>query len=154
MDTRNACRLMKRADSKRRARRKESVKVVYISTPMKVTTSVSKFKSLVQHLTGRHSDIYRIMETNGTTDFETFPDNHLYDDVPDEHFHSRRPHSLLLSLTDSCLESSPTSESLTDHAFSTQVDDEQLQEMFPIDLFLDLNSSDLEVDVLCSSHAL
>nr|GMC84577.1 sigma factor binding protein 1, chloroplastic-like [Ipomoea batatas] len=143
MDSRNAA--MKRGNSKRRARRNESVKVVYISTPMKVTTSASKFKSLVQQLTGRHSDIYRIMETNGTTEFETFPDDNHLDDGR-------------LSLTDSGRESSAatttTSESLTelldDHAaFSTEVD-----EMFPIDLFLDVNYSDLEADVLCSSYAL
>ncbi|XP_051124203.1 sigma factor binding protein 1, chloroplastic-like [Andrographis paniculata] len=34
-----------------------SLKVVYISTPMKVETSASRFRSLVQQLTGKDSDI-------------------------------------------------------------------------------------------------
>lgn len=36
--------------------RKKPIKVVYISSPMKVRTSVSKFRSVVQGLTGRDSD--------------------------------------------------------------------------------------------------
>ncbi|KAL4586309.1 hypothetical protein LXL04_010945 [Taraxacum kok-saghyz] len=35
------------------------LKVVYISSPMKVTTSASRFRTLVQELTGRDSDISR-----------------------------------------------------------------------------------------------
>ncbi|KAK4379145.1 hypothetical protein RND71_001007 [Anisodus tanguticus] len=50
--------------------KKSSVKVVYISTPMKVKSSASRFRSLVQELTGRDSDIARIMENNGATEFE------------------------------------------------------------------------------------
>ncbi|KAL3381582.1 hypothetical protein AABB24_001612 [Solanum stoloniferum] len=51
--------------------KKSDVKVVYISTPMKVKTSASRFRSLVQELTGRDSDIARIMETNGSiTEYE------------------------------------------------------------------------------------
>ncbi|XP_004142385.1 uncharacterized protein LOC101217123 [Cucumis sativus] len=37
-------------------------KVVYISSPMKVKTSASKFRSLVQKLTGQDSDAERFME--------------------------------------------------------------------------------------------
>ncbi|KAK1425352.1 hypothetical protein QVD17_20703 [Tagetes erecta] len=42
---------------KRRDNKK--LKVVYISSPIKVKTSVSRFRSLVQELTGRDSDITR-----------------------------------------------------------------------------------------------
>lgn len=49
MDSRNS-------HMKSRSKRK-SVKVVYISSPMKVKTSASRFRSLVQQLTGRNSDV-------------------------------------------------------------------------------------------------
>uniref|UniRef100_A0A5B6YQW3 VQ domain-containing protein n=1 Tax=Davidia involucrata TaxID=16924 RepID=A0A5B6YQW3_DAVIN len=48
-------------------RKREKVKVVYISSPMKVNTSASKFRALVQELTGRHSDVSRLMELDGTS---------------------------------------------------------------------------------------
>ncbi|KAL6125353.1 hypothetical protein ACLB2K_073412 [Fragaria x ananassa] len=51
--------------SKRSSRSSKGVKVVYISSPMKVQTSASKFRALVQELTGRDSDAERFMETNG-----------------------------------------------------------------------------------------
>ncbi|CAA0838885.1 Sigma factor binding protein 1- chloroplastic [Striga hermonthica] len=41
-----------------------SLKVVYISSPMKVATSASRFKSLVQELTGKNSDISRYMDND------------------------------------------------------------------------------------------
>ncbi|KAJ8646416.1 hypothetical protein MRB53_008164 [Persea americana] len=37
--------------------KKKPIKVVYISNPMKVKTSVSQFRALVQGLTGRDSDL-------------------------------------------------------------------------------------------------
>ncbi|KAI3796429.1 hypothetical protein L1987_39099 [Smallanthus sonchifolius] len=37
----------------------KKLKVVHISSPMKVKTSASRFRSLVQELTGRDSDISR-----------------------------------------------------------------------------------------------
>lgn len=43
-------------------RSKKPLKVVYISTPMKVKTSASEFRDLVQKLTGRDSDTARFME--------------------------------------------------------------------------------------------
>ncbi|XP_050386238.1 sigma factor binding protein 2, chloroplastic-like [Argentina anserina] len=49
----------------KRSRSSKGVKVVYISSPMKVQTSASKFRDLVQELTGRDSDAERFMETNG-----------------------------------------------------------------------------------------
>ncbi|KAM1263345.1 hypothetical protein ACFX15_027846 [Malus domestica] len=48
----------------KRSRSKGVVKVVYISSPMKVQTSASEFRALVQELTGRDSDAERFMETN------------------------------------------------------------------------------------------
>ncbi|KAM2065328.1 hypothetical protein TB1_027706 [Malus domestica] len=48
----------------KRSRSKGGVKVVYISSPMKVQTSASEFRALVQELTGRDSDAERFMETN------------------------------------------------------------------------------------------
>ncbi|XP_050233787.1 sigma factor binding protein 1, chloroplastic-like [Mercurialis annua] len=45
-------------------RSKKGIKVVYISSPMKVETSASKFRALVQELTGKDSDAARFMDTN------------------------------------------------------------------------------------------
>lgn len=54
-------------ESKRRPPGKRGVKVVYISSPMKVKTSASEFRATVQELTGRDSDVARLMEgANGT----------------------------------------------------------------------------------------
>ncbi|KAG2668905.1 hypothetical protein I3843_14G010900 [Carya illinoinensis] len=53
-------------NSKKQAKRsKKPLKVVYISTPMKVQTSASNFRDLVQELTGRDSDTARFMELSG-----------------------------------------------------------------------------------------
>ncbi|KAI3967364.1 hypothetical protein MKW92_052453 [Papaver armeniacum] len=58
------------------------VKVVYISNPMKVKTSVSEFRSLVQELTGRDYDISsfdrsRFTDSNEIDNFQTVPhDDH------------------------------------------------------------------------------
>lgn len=43
---------------------KKPVKVVYISTPMKVNISASNFRALVQELTGRDSDMSRFEDFN------------------------------------------------------------------------------------------
>lgn len=43
----------KRVKSKKK---KKKIKVVYISNPMKVKTSASKFRALVQQLTGQHAE--------------------------------------------------------------------------------------------------
>ncbi|PHT40980.1 Sigma factor binding protein 1, chloroplastic [Capsicum baccatum] len=63
--------------------KKSDVKVVYISTPMKVKTSASRFRSLVQELTGQDSDIARIMESNNgaITEFEDIHHGHN-DQIP------------------------------------------------------------------------
>jgi hypothetical protein len=39
--------------------KKPPIKVVYIGNPMRVTTSASGFRALVQELTGRHADPYK-----------------------------------------------------------------------------------------------
>lgn len=49
---------------KRSSGSKKGIKVVYISTPMKVKTSAAEFRALVQELTGRDSDTAGFMETN------------------------------------------------------------------------------------------
>ncbi|KAI3448775.1 hypothetical protein Pfo_005440 [Paulownia fortunei] len=52
-------RLMKSQKKNYKVKQKnnDSLKVVYISSPMKVKTSASRFRSLVQQLTGKNSDI-------------------------------------------------------------------------------------------------
>ncbi|KAH6834255.1 hypothetical protein C2S53_004618 [Perilla frutescens var. hirtella] len=42
--------------------KEDPLKVVYISSPMKVKTSASRFRSLVQELTGKNSDISQYMD--------------------------------------------------------------------------------------------
>lgn len=75
-------------DTKRQAKKisKKPIKVVYISTPMKVKTSASKFRDLVQELTGRDSDTTRYVEVNGSDEEAClhFPDQQfrtMVDDV-------------------------------------------------------------------------
>lgn len=46
-------------------RSKKAIKVVYISSPMKVKTTASEFRALVQELTGKDSDAARFMDING-----------------------------------------------------------------------------------------
>ncbi|GMH05077.1 hypothetical protein Nepgr_006917 [Nepenthes gracilis] len=50
------------------SKRKNDIKVVYISTPMKVKTSASRFREIVQELTGQDSDVVRIMENGADHD--------------------------------------------------------------------------------------
>ncbi|KAI4302482.1 hypothetical protein MLD38_038220 [Melastoma candidum] len=52
----------KEAGERRKGSAKKGLKVVYISSPMKVTTSAAEFRATVQELTGRDSDVARIME--------------------------------------------------------------------------------------------
>ncbi|OAY36251.1 sigma factor binding protein 1, chloroplastic [Manihot esculenta] len=62
---------MKSKTQAKRRSTKKGVKVVYISSPMKVETSASKFRALVQELTGKDSDAARFMDFNG---FENSPE--------------------------------------------------------------------------------
>nr|GMD59489.1 sigma factor binding protein 1, chloroplastic-like [Ipomoea batatas]GMD62227.1 sigma factor binding protein 1, chloroplastic-like [Ipomoea batatas]GME16226.1 sigma factor binding protein 1, chloroplastic-like [Ipomoea batatas] len=157
---------LKRDNRTRKTRKEKAVKVVYISTPMKVKTSASRFRSLVQELTGRHSDIARIMENNdGATDFEVFPDlagagagdddRVIIGGLNDEGHRHSSPSFFRFPMVNNSVEESPTSSEslaeppLDDQVFSSQVD-EQFQAMFPLDLFLNLNSADLDGDILGS----
>ncbi|XP_023514832.1 sigma factor binding protein 1, chloroplastic-like [Cucurbita pepo subsp. pepo] len=63
-------------------------KVVYISSPMKVKTSASKFRSLVQKLTGQDSDAESFMEliagdrnfqSSAFLDYQILGDDNLID---------------------------------------------------------------------------
>lgn len=55
----------KKKQSKRRDRKKD-IKVVYISSPMKVKTCASQFRALVQELTGKDSNAaVRFMDNDG-----------------------------------------------------------------------------------------
>lgn len=58
-DKRRIIKMMKKQGKSRRA---AAVKVVYISSPMKVKICASQFRALVQQLTGRDSDVARFME--------------------------------------------------------------------------------------------
>ncbi|KAL3516419.1 hypothetical protein ACH5RR_023321 [Cinchona calisaya] len=66
-----------RNKSKRKRSADSLLKVVYISSPMKVKTSASRFRTLVQELTGRDSDVSRFMDNNAreAEDFEILPEN-------------------------------------------------------------------------------
>ncbi|OAY53366.1 sigma factor binding protein 1, chloroplastic [Manihot esculenta] len=56
----------------RRRSTKKGIKVVYISSPMKFETSASKFRALVQELTGKDSDAERLMDdVNGVENYST-----------------------------------------------------------------------------------
>ncbi|KAF3434255.1 hypothetical protein FNV43_RR25358 [Rhamnella rubrinervis] len=66
---------------KRSSSGRKGVKVVYISTPMKVKTSASEFRALVQELTGRDSDTAGFMETN-----------HVNASYAVDHPHHHHPH--------------------------------------------------------------
>ncbi|EOY08946.1 hypothetical protein QUC31_010707 [Theobroma cacao] len=47
----------KKAKSKKKKNNNKPIKVVYISNPMKVKTSASKFRALVQELTGQDAEL-------------------------------------------------------------------------------------------------
>ncbi|CAN1316158.1 Sigma factor binding protein 1, chloroplastic [Linum perenne] len=53
---------------KRNNNKNDQVKVVYISSPMKVKTTAAEFRALVQELTGKDSDTARLMEVKGNED--------------------------------------------------------------------------------------
>ncbi|CAI9769483.1 unnamed protein product [Fraxinus pennsylvanica] len=125
----------KKTKSKRNI--KNSLKVVYISSPMKVKTSATRFRSLVQELTGRHSDVSRFMEYNGCNDYQDF------DDHSDG---SLQPKTVI---DDSTQRESPTSSDSihlepldNDSVFSSQME-QQFAEIFSADLYF--NSSELDV---------
>ncbi|XP_060169088.1 uncharacterized protein LOC132599958 [Lycium barbarum] len=143
--------------------KKSNVKVVYISTPMKVKTSATRFRSLVQELTGRDSDIARIMETNGMTEFE---DIH-HELLPTKSSSpspspSPSPSSSLLPAKSSSYSSSVSSESNYfmepnfNDLFSGQMEEQFLDLLANSSNYLPSSSIDYsaEVDVLGSYDAL
>lgn len=52
--------------ARRRSSADKGIKVVYISSPMKVKTSAAEFRATVQGLTGRDSDVARFMDADGS----------------------------------------------------------------------------------------
>ncbi|KAL8114922.1 hypothetical protein AgCh_021670 [Apium graveolens] len=61
---------------------KKPVKVVYVSTPVKVNISASNFRALVQELTGRESDLSRFDDFNNEKSWERQDDSHSHDATP------------------------------------------------------------------------
>lgn len=66
MDVLDVNPMMKKNQKQQGKRSGKGIKVVYISSPMKVETSASEFRALVQELTGRDSDAAGFMEANNT----------------------------------------------------------------------------------------
>ncbi|XP_015084304.1 sigma factor binding protein 1, chloroplastic-like [Solanum pennellii] len=141
--------------------KKANFKVVYISTPMKVKTSASRFRSLVQELTGQDSDIARIMETNGSiTEYEDIHSER--DDFNELPVKSSSPSSSSLLAKSS--NSSPMSSESDNYFIEPNFDDlfdSQMQEQFLAFLAssnynLPPSSGDYsaEIDVLGSYDAL
>lgn len=98
---------------KRSNSEKHAMKVVYISTPMKVKTSASKFMKIVQELTGRESDVVRIMETFGGRGRDTWM---VVDHDDDDDHHHYLDHGVDPSLVvDDGSSPSCSSEELVDH---------------------------------------
>lgn len=64
----------------RTSSKKDMFKVVYISTPMKVTICASKFREIVQQLTGPDSDVARFMESCNAREYldSSFPDDYYH----------------------------------------------------------------------------
>uniref|UniRef100_A0A7C8YGR5 VQ domain-containing protein n=1 Tax=Opuntia streptacantha TaxID=393608 RepID=A0A7C8YGR5_OPUST len=101
----------KRRGQKRSELEKHAMKVVYISTPMRVKTSASKFMKTVQELTGRESDVVRIMESFGGSGMDTWMAV-----VDDDDHHHHLDHGVEPSLVlDDGSSPSCSSEELVDH---------------------------------------
>lgn len=103
----------------------DQLKVVYISSPMKVKTSASKFRSLVQELTGKNSDISQYMDDYSNV-YEESRDDHVYREIDcgrgdaketsDEQYQT---HDSSLSRDDTCTSSEGAT--LTDNVFTSQI---------------------------------
>ncbi|CAK9133637.1 unnamed protein product [Ilex paraguariensis] len=124
-------------------RKRESVKVVYISSPMKVKTCASKFRATVQELTGRNSDVSRIMESHS---HEAVSDQTASNSMID-HLSSIR------GSLDSHRESPTSSDSFLgpfDDVFRPHQMDEKFSGMFPMSSFFESP----QLDVLGSYGAM
>ncbi|XAR63548.1 hypothetical protein NMG60_11023520 [Bertholletia excelsa] len=71
-------RLDQKMEMKKKRKRSDDragMKVVYISSPVIVRIPASVFRTIVQELTGRHSDVSRFVETNGHATAAAASDN-------------------------------------------------------------------------------
>lgn len=157
--------------SNKKQRSDSLMKVVYISSPMKVKTSAAKFRTIVQKLTGRDSDISDYMldggaRINPTPDFEIFPEtfNIRSDQSIYPHSSSSSRESPSPTSSDSQLEqATTTTTSSSSFPFGTGGDylfvnsnNHQIggeEQFFPSNLFGDSNYY-LDMDVLGSYDAL
>ncbi|CAI9089796.1 OLC1v1024431C1 [Oldenlandia corymbosa var. corymbosa] len=150
------------------------LKVVYISSPMKVETSASRFRTLVQELTGRDSDISRYMDSDNNNNnytsnskeflhqgFEIMPDlKRVSKSTADNHHHHQYHHHHLnssSSFSPSSSESNLVEEQEHEHSDGPPTFDESFinEHFFQGLLSADLFSHDSsEVDVLGSYDAL
>ncbi|KAF8395707.1 hypothetical protein HHK36_019657 [Tetracentron sinense] len=90
-----------RNDTKKAISKKKPFKVVYISNPMKVTTSASKFRALVQELTGKDSNL-----ADAAAKFSEFDASQT---VPDQEMKVTDDHVLEVPWVEPSLESPGTS---------------------------------------------
>ncbi|WOL03179.1 hypothetical protein Cni_G11899 [Canna indica] len=68
----------KRSPKRSAKAKKKPVKVVYISNPMRVTTSAAKFRGLVQKLTGRDSNVAEMDASGASLVFDDADDVEQY----------------------------------------------------------------------------
>ncbi|GER37275.1 sigma factor binding protein 1 [Striga asiatica] len=124
-----------------------SLKVVYISSPMKVKTSASRFRSLVQELTGKNSDISRYTgdESNFTAGGEFLETDHFFSgDLSQEN----EPSQGYEKLSSSSIDGTPTSSDSIlgmpdmDGMFVSQMR-EQFEDIFSVDSFYDPTHMDV-----------
>lgn len=134
-----------RAQKQANKKRGKGVKVVYISSPMKVTASASQFRALVQELTGQDSDVAGFMEASNP--------NNVNADATTTAYHASRGYVYEESITRAgigqvapqnrpaayCGESPETSDSLPeqvgdDDGFVGQIE-ENLAALFPDSVF-------------------
>lgn len=123
---------------KRKGGGDESLKVVYISSPMKVRTSVARFRSLVHQLTGKHSDIgpYLDCDEGALVGFRD-EDGTL---LPDRVFSS------LSNSNDTSTATPATSDSFlgtVDSAFATAPTEDRFGGFFSLDSFSDGSRADV-----------
>lgn len=170
----------KKGKNYKKKRSDSSLKVVYISSPMKVKTSAAKFRTIVQKLTGRDSDISTYMlDGNRTTaaatatpDFEILPETFIGSDQSNSSGDNIDHRFPLMDINPPSRDSPTSSDSLLEQTTTTtttsssfsygdlfmnshQIGEEHYfhhQGLFPSNLFGD--SYRLDMDVLGSYDAL
>ncbi|KZV47301.1 hypothetical protein F511_07724 [Dorcoceras hygrometricum] len=129
---------------------KDSLKVVYISSPMKVKTSASRFMSLVQQLTGKNSDITQYMEPKDGKLSRTFIELDLNDRALVTQEETIDHHRYLSSISNS--NDTTTSCNSTSSFFHDGLTTSQMEEQFA-GIFASTSFRDSSlVDVLGSYH--